>query len=416
MKTDVAIVGGGPGGSTQAMFLAQKGIRSTIIEKSQFPRFHIGESMTGECGGLLRKLGLDSLMAADRYPVKYGVTVYAPNGRGNFWVPVMARSPEGKLVEQSTWQVRRSTFDQRMLNEAASRGATVLEGEALEPRWDKGRVRGVHVRRPDGSTELVESEVLIDATGQHTFLAHTGTTSIKDPGRYCKQVAIFSHLVGGIRDAGKHSNNTLIFYQKKFHWAWFIPIDDEVTSVGVVVPVEYYRACKESKHDFLVRELGELNPELVRRLPEVKLVEEVRAIPNYSYHIKEFTGPGWLTLGDAHRFVDPIFSFGLYLSMQEAYLAVPAIADYLGKGCAEGENPFAEHQAKCEAGIDVIQDLMDAFWEKPLGFALVLHQKYTDDIIDIFAGRIYAKDVSPGLRAIRGITERVRQQEMAQAM
>jgi FADH2-dependent halogenase len=413
MKTDVAIVGGGPGGSSAAMFLAQKGVRSTIIEKAKFPRYHIGESMTGECKRILDVLGLDARMYSLRHPIKHGVKVYSPNGVGTFWVPVMARCPERGLIKQTTWQVRRSDFDVMMLNEAGSRGANVIEAEATEPLVDGDEVRGVRIRRQDGSTDRVESKVVIDATGQHTFLARCGVTSVKERGRYDKQVAIFSQVVGAIRDSGTDGDtsrdNTLIFYQKKFHWAWFIPLDEETVSVGVVVPVDYFMARKETKHDFLVRELRELNAELSRRLPEIKLTEEARAIPNYSFHIKQFTGKGFICLGDAHRFIDPIFSFGLYLSMREAELAAPVIADYLaGSGSPIG-NPFAEHQEHCERGLDVIQELMDAFWDNPLGFALALHKKYTEDIIDIFAGRVYhTGPPSPGLRALQAINEHAR--------
>src|SRR5262245_10716987 len=109
MKTDVAIIGGGPGGSSAAMFLDKKGIRSAIVEKMTFPRYHIGESMTGECGGLIRELGLEEKMALRRDPVKYGVKVFGPEGRSSFHVPVMARTPEKTLTPAYTWQVRRSS-------------------------------------------------------------------------------------------------------------------------------------------------------------------------------------------------------------------------------------------------------------------------------------------------------------------
>src|SRR5262249_2819384 len=143
------------------------------------------------------------------------------------------------------------------------------------------------VRMPDGRIQDVESEVVIDASGQHTFLARHGVTSEKESGRYCRQVAIFSHVAGAIRDPGMEYNNTVILYKERFHWAWFIPIDDEITSIGVVVPNEYFQARRESKHDFLVREFRELHPELSRRITDTRLHEEARAIPNYSFHIKQ---------------------------------------------------------------------------------------------------------------------------------
>src|SRR5213596_3951311 len=99
MKTDVAIIGGGPGGSATAMFLAQTGLRVTLIEKAQSPRYHIGESLTGECGNCLRTLGLEAEMTSRRHPVKYGVTVYGPRGNNSFWVPVKGWRPVSCLFE-----------------------------------------------------------------------------------------------------------------------------------------------------------------------------------------------------------------------------------------------------------------------------------------------------------------------------
>src|SRR5262249_54856103 len=165
-----------------------------------------------------------------------------------------------------------------------------------------------------------------------------------------RQVAIFSQVKGAIRDIGEERDNTVIMYKKKYHWSWFIPLDEETTSVGVVVPNEYFQGKKETKHDFLTRELSDLHPDLARRTPDKQLVEEGRAIPNYSYHIKQFTGKGFICIGDAHRFIDPIFSFGLYFTMREASFAAKSIAAYFaGAGC-DDPNPFAAHQTKCECG------------------------------------------------------------------
>jgi flavin-dependent dehydrogenase len=385
------------------MFLKNKGLRSTIIEKASFPRYHIGESMSGECGALLRGLGLESKMISRRDPIKHGVRVYGPTGKNSFYVPVMARTLDNKLTPQTTWQVRRSTFDRMMLDEAGSRGADVIQGEVVEPLLGDDGVRGLRVRTSDGRMEDIESEVVIDATGQHTFLAHRGVTSPKDPGKYCRQVAIFSQVAGAIREPGEIRDNTIILYKQRFHWAWLIPIDDEVVSVGVVVPNEYFQSRNESKHDFLVRELSELHPELSRRTPDKRLVEEARAIPNYSYHIKQFTGKGYICIGDAHRFIDPIFSFGLYLTIREASFAADAIADYFAGAGRDEANPFADHQSLCEGGMDVIQDLMDAFWDQPLAFAILAHRQHVEGIIDIFAGRIYMDKPSAALDEIHAI-------------
>ena len=125
MNTDVVIVGGGPAGASAALYLLRKGINPIIIEKENFPRYHIGESLTGECGGILRNLGLEQEMAQASYPIKHGVRVY---GHNHWFVPVRARTENG-LRDVSTWQVRRSEFDKMLLVAALSRGATLIRGQ-----------------------------------------------------------------------------------------------------------------------------------------------------------------------------------------------------------------------------------------------------------------------------------------------
>lgn len=137
----------------------------------------------------------------------------------------------------------------------------------------------------------------------------------------------------------------------------------------------------------------------------VTLVEEVRAISNYSYHIKKYTGKGFLCVGDSHRFVDPIFSFGLHFAVSEARLASEAIKKYLSGETAQKENPLAAYQELTEKGQDVIQSLLDSFWNHPFAFAFFTHSRYRQDIIDIFAGRIYREEPSPGLIAMRKLVD-----------
>lgn len=408
MKTQVVIVGGGPGGAAAALFLQQKGIDSVIVEKDPFPRFHIGESMTGECGNIVRALGFGEEMEQRRHPIKQGVQVFGPQGKNSFWVPVMRRDAEGKLVDSTTWQVRRSDFDEMLLNAAKESGLKVVEGRAIRPLVNEdSSIRGVMVQTQDGAIIEIESDVLVDASGPATFLHKAGLTSEKERGLYDNQVAIFSHVKGALRD---EVDNTLIFYRAKNHWAWFIPIDAEVVSIGIVVPADYFAAQGESKQDFFLRDLQEVNPKLTERVQDIALVEEVRAISNYSYHIKQFTGKNYLAIGDSHRFVDPIFSFGLFFAVSEARLASEAIARYLGGETAGEEMPFTEYQAVAERGQDVIQSVLDCFWEQPYSFAFFAHSRYTEDLIDMFAGRIYNEEPSPGLVAIRNRVNNGRQE------
>ena len=357
--------------------------------------------MTGECGNCVTTLGLQEQMAKFAHPIKWGTRVFGPKGDSPFYVPVMARNAEGKQFANSTWQVRRSDFDAMLLDTARSRGVNVIEGEAIEPVRTGDAVTGVKFRTEAGAVETLDAKVVIDASGQSSFFAKSGLIGPKERGNYDNQVAIFSQVVGAIRDEGPTGADTLIFYQKQHHWAWFIPIDDETVSVGVVVPTGYFSGCGESKQDFLKREIRELNPELSRRIPDITLTEEVRAISNYSYHVTNFTGKGYLCIGDAHRFIDPVFSFGLFFAMKEAELAAAVVADHLRGVGRDLPNPFAAFEAMCNKGMDTIQELIDAFWNQPLAFAVFVHSRYTEDCIDMFAGRVYMDEPSRGLQAFR---------------
>ncbi|MGH8935581.1 MAG: NAD(P)/FAD-dependent oxidoreductase [Acidimicrobiia bacterium] len=403
VKTDVAIVGGGPGGTASALFLARQGIRSVIVERDEFPRFHIGESMTGECGRLVRELGFEDEMIRRGHAIKHGVTVFGTGGSNSFWVPVMRRTDQGELEPATTWQVRRSEFDSMLLATARAEGVELIRGEANEPIvGTDGSVKGVHVTTSSGSSVDVLSDALLDATGRKTWLARTGLIGPKRRDKYDRQIAVFSHLKGAVREPGEASGNTIIFYQKLLHWAWFIPLDDEVVSVGVVTPTNYFRDRQEDKEAFFLRELRELNPELAKRVEDVEMVEEVRTASNYSYFVDEFTGPGYLCVGDSHRFIDPIFSFGLYLTISDAEMAVRAIGAYLDGA----ERALLDYQDRSNNGLGVVQDLIDAFWSNPLAFGYVTHfTQHREGIIDIFAGRIYGDEPLPAQLALRRIVQ-----------
>jgi flavin-dependent dehydrogenase len=183
-----------------------------------------------------------------------------------------------------------------------------------------------------------------------------------------------------------------------------------VTSIGVVSPSKYFLDTKETPEQFLRRELGERHPDLARRGAQAEFVEPVHVIPNYSFQVSGFTGKGFICVGDAHRFIDPIFSFGLYVTMKEAGDAADAIKNFLNGEGRDSGNPFEEHAIHCEKGTDVLEDLIDAFWENPLAFALFVHSRYIEQMTDCFAGRMYPEDGQPSraVKAFRTLLDRER--------
>ncbi len=413
MKTQVAIIGGGPAGAASAIFLQREGIASVIVEQSAFPRYHIGESLTGAAGKVLRELGLEDEMRRREFPTKQGVKVFGQSERISWFVPVTGRDENWNLFPWDTWQVRRGEFDKLLLDRAVEGGAGLIHGRATRPLLSEdGVVSGVMVKPDDGPEFELHAGLVLDCSGQATWLANLGdVTGPKYLGAYDKQIAIFSQVANTVRDDGgtrqTHPDNTLIFYQQKYHWAWFIPLDHEVVSVGVVIPAAYFLEKHESKRDFLRRELHELHPELKRRLPQAELVEDVHVVPNYSYQVRRFAGPGFVCVGDAHRFLDPIFSFGVTVALREAQILAPLVRDYLGNGRTSAD-PFAQYQVAAEQGIDVLEDVLDCFWEQPFTFATFVHARYTEFMTDMFAGRIYERQPSPALDAFRKVLKRER--------
>jgi flavin-dependent dehydrogenase len=393
LMTEVVIIGGGPAGASVAVQLLDRGIRPIIVEREDFPRFHIGESMTGECGALVRGLGFEERMKAAGHPIKHGVTVFGTRGNPDWWVPVMRRDEEG-LHDQVTWQVRRSVFDQMMLDAALEKGAELVDGRATDPIVEDGVVTGVVVETAAGRAIAIGAEITIDCSGQASFLANKKVTGPKYLGSYDKQIAIFTHISDYQRGPGgaertDQPGNTHIFFTKKYHWAWAIPIDDEVTSIGIVTPASYFKEKGEPREVYVKREMQELNKGLAARVPDGVMVEPARTVPNYSFQVRKFAGPGYICVGDSHRFVDPIFSFGLYVAFAEAARVIDPIADWLdGKG-RDSEDPFHDYMVFIERGIDVLEDVLDTFWENPLAFAYLVHNKYRSPLTDVFAGRIY---------------------------
>ena len=412
-KRPIIVIGGGPAGSATALRLLRSGVQPLIVERESFPRFHIGESLSGECGGDLRALGLEDDLLRQNYPIKHGVKVFNPNGTP-FWVEVKKRCPEtNALIPTSTWSVIRSSFDRILLDKARNGGAEYMQCEAVAPLKEDDRITGLQIRTPKGALENLHCDVLVDCSGQALFLANRGITGKKLKGSYVNQVAVFSQVSNMVLDPGSDTDtslapgNTLIFYKQKDHWAWMIPLSDTITSIGVVTPAPYFKSQKLEKEEFLRREMLSLNPDLARRVTNTLFVEEVRAISSYSYTVSNYTGKGFVCVGDAHHFTDPIFSFGVFLSMKEAEFASDSIVEYLGNGRTKNGNPFASYEALATQGQDAVRDLIDCFWEYPLVFTRMATGKARDDITDLFAGRLYgdAVEKNESRRAMRRLMQ-----------
>jgi 1H-pyrrole-2-carbonyl-[peptidyl-carrier protein] brominase len=287
----------------------------------------------------------------------------------------------------------RSSFDHILLEAARQRGAEYMECEAVAPIQKRDRLTGLQIRTAAGALENLYCDVLVDCSGQATFLANRGIAGPKIKGNYNNQIGVFSQIEDMTLDSGsepsKRSGNTLIFYKQRDHWGWTIPISSQVISIGVVAPAAYFKTQGLDKAKYLRKEIMSLNPELTGRITTTSFVEEVRSVTSYSYSASNYAGKGYICVGDAHQFTDPIFSFGVFLAMREGEFAAEAILKHLGEESGTDGNPFADYEAITTEGQDAISDVIDTFWEYPLVFTRMASGEAQDDITDLFAGRVY---------------------------
>ena len=421
-KHAVIILGGGPAGAAAAMYLLRQGITPVIIERDDHPRFHVGESLTGASAIALKELGLGPAIEAQRYPVKHGAVFYGPDGKNDFWVGLVRRNENGEQVPNQTWNVMRSTFDKILFDAAVERGAIWIKATALAPIVEKDAVVGLTIRTPEGATEKLYSEVLIDASGCATFLANHRVTGKKMPGASDKQIALFTQFANTIRDNGpelyQQPGNTLLYYQEKHYWAWFIPVSDELTSVGVVFRD---RLLQEGRHvegaDDAAR-MPAYDTGAFRAPARSHPQEPIYAIPNFSYRVQNYTGKGFLCIGDSHRFIDPIFAYGVYFGIQEGEFAAEAIARHLSGEVKSNGNPFADFERLCDEGQDVVEDVIGVLWEYPLAFQRIVTWRDKVDSLDLLAGRIYGEEGAKNparvaMRRLMAAKEREREEASA---
>jgi 1H-pyrrole-2-carbonyl-[peptidyl-carrier protein] brominase len=203
-------------------------------------------------------------------------------------------------------------------------------------------------------------------------------------------------------------NNTFIFYSEQYHWAWFIPLSPDIVSVGFVLPKERYKEVGKTPEEVYAWGVEHLNPDLRSPLHDSEQVEPMRVISDYSYRIEPFVGNGWMCVGDAHRFADPIFSFGVAFAMHEARAAAEAIVEVLSSN--DWREPLARYTRYSDTAQDVVFDFIHYFWKYPTFFGYQMRGKRRKEVIRLFAGDCYKPD---DLQIVKIIRERLAVKEAA---
>ena len=317
LQPDILVIGGGPGGSTVAALLARRGWRVLLLEKERHPRFHIGESLLPMNMPILERLGVLEQVRAIGV-LKLGADFPVDDGRYNvFRFDRALRGGSGYA-----FHVRRSEFDQLLFEHARSEGVDVRDGVRVDriDFGDDGRPACVHAVAGDTALQ-VRPRYVIDASGRDAFMG--GKLGLKRRNRQHQSAAVFSHYTGVVRRPGDDAGNVTIC-RHEHGWIWFIPLRDGITSVGAVCSPEYLKQRRGETEAFMLRTLEAVPPARDRMQGAVR-VAPVHVTGNYAYDCRRMSGPGWLLLGDAWNFVDPMFSSGVYLAMNSAEQAAPAI-------------------------------------------------------------------------------------------
>jgi flavin-dependent dehydrogenase len=425
-SVDVVVIGGGPAGATAATLVAQGsqkvgsqkvggqkagGLRVRLYERERFPRYHVGESLIPETFGVLDRLGMLPRLRGSPFTEKHSVQFVSEEGR----LSEPFYFADYKAGESSrTWQVTRQDFDHMLIDNARDQGVDVHEGvRVLEVLFEGERAVGVRVADETGVERIVRARVVIDAAGQSGLILDRLGLRQWDP--LLKKAAIWTYWKGAFRDTGRDAGATVVLQtQGKKGWFWYIPLADDIVSVGVV-----------AGHDYLFKERATRDPEAVyfeevARCPglQPRLVGAERGGPfrvakEYSYRAQQVAGDGWVLVGDAFGFLDPLYSSGILLALTSGALAADAVVAALAAGDPSAARLGSWGPAYI-AGLERMRRLVCAFYEGLNFGALVRHDPALKPLItDLLIGDLFKPEIDRLWEPLEALLAEQRSREAA---
>jgi len=351
--SDVAIIGGGPGGSTVATHLARAGLSVALFEREVFPRFKVGESLVPATMLLLQRLGVLERVERDGYQVKYGATFLdEETGLGHTFYFL-----RGMPWPHWTYNVPRADFDALLLDHARKQGAAVHQPASVTgAAFDAD---GVSLTVTSGDDRFIHrTRFLVDASGRDGFVAARLGRRTRVPN--LGKVALFAHYRGADRFPGVEEGNVRI-YLFDGGWFWWIPMANDLTSVGAVVHARVVRA-HEGPPETLFEAMVRRCRAVAEHLGRAERVTPIHRTANFAYTNSPVRGDRFLVVGDAIAFVDPIFSSGVFIAMRTGELAAEAILAAFADGRFRARR-FAAYERRVWRGVSPFFTFINKYYE-----------------------------------------------------
>jgi flavin-dependent dehydrogenase len=399
---DAIVIGAGPAGTTTAALLAEKGHEVMVVEKEKFPRYHIGESLIPFCYFPLKRLGLVDKLRQSENPKKYSVQFVRQNGVVSqpFYFFQHMNHPSS-----TTWQVRRSEFDQLLLDKAREEGASVLEETKAQALLKDGdRVVGIRViSKKSGLIEL-RAPLVVDASGRDCFSAVKENWMERDP--KLRKISIWTYFRGAKRDPGLDEGATTVAYLPNKGWFWYIPLSGDIVSVGIVAEREYlYDGSTKQPAEIFAREVKN-NTWIEDHLASGEQYGEYHVIGEFSYRNRFCATDGLVLAGDALGFLDPVFSSGVFLALKSGVM----LADTASEALKEGDlsaGKFASYGKSMQAAIEILRKIVYAFYDENFSFKKLMEKNMDlrSDLTDCLVGNLEGKDFTDLIEAISELVD-----------
>jgi flavin-dependent dehydrogenase len=383
---DCLVIGAGPGGASAAAIVAEQGHSTLLLERDKMPRFHVGESLMPETYWIFERLGILQEMDRMGFTRKNGVQFVNSSGKES--KPFIFAEHDDRPCNES-WHVERSKFDQVLYETAFNRGATCSdETRVLDIDIRKKSPHRVTIQTAEGKEQDITAKVIIDASGQSTMLAER--MKLKEYYPDLKKAAIWGYFDGAVRAGGGNPEVTCILHtETKDAWFWFIPLGNGTVSVGLVGDNDFLLKRGGSPTKTFETEIQNC-PGIKRRLLDATLKGKFNVAKEFSYTVKEQAGDGWVMVGDAGGFIDPIYSSGVFLALKSGVMAGEAVAEGLFSGDVSAKQ-LGRWTREYNSGVSLIKKLVSAFYTKEFSFGSFMkaYPHHGQNVTNLLIGRVF---------------------------